>query len=42
MAQADEILKLNSIKNQKLSELKEIGISNKYLSDLERQKIMIK
>jgi hypothetical protein len=41
MAQADEILKLENIKQNKLNQLKELGIANKYMSDLERKKIAI-
>jgi len=39
MGQADEILKLQSIKSNKLRGLKNLSIPDKYLSDLERHKI---
>ena len=39
--QADEILKLETIKNNKLQSLYDIGIEKKYLSALERSKVDI-
>ena len=40
VAQADEILKLETIKHQKLNYLQNMGINNKYMADLERKKIV--
>lgn len=39
IAKADEIMKLETIKQSKLSNLSGLGIENKYLSELERKKI---
>ena len=41
VAQADEILKLETIKANKLNELKGYGISDKYIGELSRHKIAI-
>lgn len=41
VAQADEILKLETIKTNKLNELKGYGINDKYLGELSRHKIAI-
>jgi len=39
MAQADEILKLETIKQNKLNSLRNLGIEAKYLAELERKKV---
>ena len=39
IAKADEIMKLETIKQNKLQNLSSLGIENKYLSELERKKI---
>ena len=39
VAQADEILKLETIKTNKLNEMQQVGISDKYQSELARRKI---
>jgi hypothetical protein len=41
MAQADEILKLETIKQNKLAMLGNIGISAKYQAELQKKKIAI-
>lgn len=41
MAQADEILKLETIKQNKLAMLGTIGISSKYQAELQKKKIAI-
>jgi len=38
---ADEVLKLETIKSQKIRELEGLGIHSKYMAELERKKIMI-
>ena len=39
LAKADEILKLETIKTNKLNNLQRLGIEDKYLSELERKKV---
>lgn len=41
VSQADEILKLETIKNNKLQSLYDLGIEKKYLSALERKAVNI-
>ena len=41
MAQADDILKLESIKSNKLRELNTIGIDQRYITSLERKKVLL-
>lgn len=41
VAQADEILKLETIKANKLNELQNYGIQQKYIGELQRHKIAI-
>lgn len=41
MGQADEILKLESIKMNKLQQMKAIGISDKYTIELAKKKVTL-
>ena len=41
MGQADEILKLETIKMNKLQQMKNIGISDKYAGELAKKKIQL-
>jgi hypothetical protein len=41
VAQADEILKLETIKQNKMNQMRQMGISDKYQSELNKKKIGI-